>query len=318
MELFLSNIISFEKVQEVENINKELAYLLKDDYIFFYEEVYKMIYFCKKDIFEKMNILNEIKLNFPVYSEPFSLFHFSRFTREQKKFSSIFSINSIETKVCKDKNCFINTVADKTKEFYINKRKIFVETNYKELPYPKIKNLKTVPKLLEKTNSTEYDVSIKFLQATSGNIGLFEELRKEKTLMKFNLTYPINYLFKFKSKKDFFEDILGENYPYNLDVLKFDTAHELIQCTKIFLNKKDWEEFYCFAKNKFDKLKIDLPLRLRFTGMCLLHQYLADTQNIKDERLIEEYITELYTKKEKIDLKDKLISRVAKCDKRRM
>lgn len=307
MQLFLSNIITFEEVQKIENINNELAYLLKDDYIFFYEEVYKMIYFCKKDIFEKMKILNEIKLNFPIYSEPFSLFHFSRFPREQKKFSSIFSINSIETKVCKDKKCFIDTVADKTKKFYINKRKFFVETNYKDLPYPKIMNLKTISKLLENTNSAEYDVIIKFLQATSGNILLFEELRKKETLMKFNLTYPINYLFKFKNKQDFFEDVLGESYSYNLDILKFDTAHELIQCTKNFLNRKDWGEFYYFSKNKFDKLKIDSPQRLRFVGMCLLHQYLADAQNIKDEVLIEDYITLLYIKKEKIDLLLKVV-----------
>lgn len=299
MQLFLSNIISFEKLQQYENTNSELIYLLKDDYIFFYEKIYKKIYFCKKDIFEKMKILNEITIDFFIYSEVFNLFSFSI---HQKRFSWINSINSIEARISKGKKCFIDTTADKVKKIYINRKKIFIEINYKELTYPKIMNARTISKLLKKTSAIEYDVSIKFLQATSRHIGLFEELRKEETLMKFNLTYPINYLFKFENKKDFLENILGEAYPYNLDLLKFDTAYELIQCSKTFLNKKDWGDFYYFAKNNLEKLQVNSPIKFRFMGMYLLYEYLIETTNIKDEKLLEDYITYLYRKKEKINL----------------
>lgn len=299
MQLFLSNIISFEKLQQYENTNSELIYLLKDDYIFFYEKIYKKIYFCKKDIFEKMKILNEITIDFFIYSEVFNLFSFSI---HQKRFNWVNSINSIEARISKGKECFIDTTADKVKKIYINRKKFFIEVNYKELTYPKIMNIRTIYKLLKKTSAIEYDVSIKFLQATSGHIGLFEELRKEETLMKFNLTYPINYLFKFENKKDFLENILGEAYPYNLELLKFDTAYELIQCSKTFLNKKDWGDLYYFAKNNFEKLQVNSPIKFQFMGMYLLYEYLIETANIKDEKLLEDYITYLYRKKEKISL----------------
>lgn len=300
MKLFLSNIVSYEKVSEIKGINNGLIYLLKEDYMFFYEEMYNMVYFCKKDIIEKMKVLDTITTNFPIYSELFNLFHFSIY--HTKHLTSFTSITSIETRICKDERCFINTVTDTTKKFYINRKKFFVEINHKESTYPKIIEFKRIPQLLKETTSTEYDVCIKFLQATSKNYLIFEELGKEDSLMKFNLTYPINYLFEFKSKQDFFEDILGESYPYDLNILKFDTGHELIQCTKLFLNKKDWEAVHNFAKDKFEKMKIISSTKLCYSGMFLLQKYLVDITKINNEKQLEDYITLLYQKKEKINL----------------
>lgn len=300
MQLFLSNIVTYEKISILKDINNELIHLLKDDYMFFYEEIYNMIYFCRKDIIEKMKVLDTITADFPIYSELFNLFHFSIY--RTKNLTSLTSITSIETRICKDERCFINTVTDTTKKFHINRRKIFVEISHKESTYSKIIKVKTIPQLLEKVTSNEYDFCLKFLQAESKNFSIFEELRKENSLMKFNLTYPINYLFKFKNKQDFFEDILGELYPYNLNILKFDTGHELIQCTKLFLNKKDWEAVYNFAKDKFDKMKTISSTKLRFSGMFLLQKYLVDITKINNEKQHEDYITLLYQKKEKINL----------------
>lgn len=298
MQLFLPNIVTYEKISILKDINNGLIHLLKDDYIFFYEEIYNMIYFCRKDIIEKMKVLDTITTNFPIYSELFNLFHFSIY--HTKHLTSITSITSIETRICKDERCYINTVTDTTKKFYINRKKFFVEINHKESTYPKIMEFKRIPQLLKETTSTEYDVCIKFLQAVSKNYLIFEELGKEDSLMKFNLTFPINYLSKFKSKQDFFEDILGESYPYDLNILKFDTGHELIQCTKLFLNKKDWGTVYNFAKDKFDKMKIISSTKLRFSGMFLLQKYLVDITKINNEKQLEDYITLLYQKKKKL------------------
>lgn len=300
MKLFLSNIVSYEEVSKIKDINNELIYLLKDDYMFFYEEIYNMVYFCKKDIIEKMKVLDTITTDFPIYSELFNLFHFSIY--HTKNLTFLTSITSIETRICKDERCSINTITDTTKKFYINRKKFFVEINHKESAYPKIMEFKRIPQLLKETTSTEYDVCIKFLQVILKNFLIFEELRKGETLMKFNLTYSINYLFKFKNKQDFFEDILGESYPHDLNILKFDTGHELIQCTKLFLNKKDWEAVYNFAKDKFDKIKTISSTKLRFSGMFLLQKYLVDITKINNEKQLEDYITLLYQKKEKINL----------------
>jgi len=300
MKLFLSNVTSYEKILELENINKELISLLKDEYIFFYEEILKMVYFCEKDVIKKMKVLNNTNIDFPIYSESFNLFHFF-YHPISSKILIWNSIESIETRICKNKDCFIDTNANITKTFYIIKKNLFMKTDYQNSPYPHIKKIKTIPKLLEKTTYVEYDVCIKFLQSMSGHFTILEDIRKEESLMKFNLTYPINYLFKFETKQDFFEDILEEPYPYDLNILKFDTGHELIHGTKLFVNKEGWEDVYNYSKNEFEKINILHSSRLRFSGMFLLHKYLIHKTKTIDEELLEDYITLLYHKKEKIN-----------------
>lgn len=117
--------------------------------------------------------------------------------------------------------------------------------------------------------------------------------------------YDIDYeriVLKFKTKHQLLEKLMGKNYLYSLDQLKFDTAHELVGAFDL-IEKKDHDLIYKYAVGYFNFLDFSMYPQHFFymRGLFLMTKYLSDNLNITLEKA-EDYIGVSCRLKKKLDI----------------
>lgn len=296
MNLKIEDIISYKKILETEDpFRYEFVNQIKDKYMFFKDKIYDIFYFCNPDVEKKMRDLEQINTDFIVKSEEFEIFSMSKSYRNEVK------IRFQNSEIIKNKEVYVKHSYGLDNEIHVKNNEIYLQIELPDTPYPKEILLKNFILMKENTTDEEYHVCLELLKLIYKDWNFLLNCISEKSLMPFYLEDSIENLSKYKTKQDVLEYILGGAFPYDLNSLKFDIGHELIQAVMLFLEEKDFSKVYDFSKSIYNNYDIKEPRVLQFKGMFLLIEFLKNYINIKDEELPEEYLSMLYCLNKKVD-----------------